>query len=105
NAVEVAKEVRRELEHIRPSIPAGWHVDVRSDNTRFIKQSVDSLIFTLCLSALLTSLVCYLFLGSFTSTINVLMAIPTSIIGTFTAFLFFHFTLNTFTLLGLSLAI
>jgi multidrug efflux pump subunit AcrB len=33
------------------------------------------------------------------------MAIPTSIIGTFTAFLFFHFTLNTFTLLGLSLAI
>src|ERR1019366_2625019 len=33
------------------------------------------------------------------------MAIPTSIIGTFTAFYFFHFTLNTFTMLGLSLAI
>jgi HAE1 family hydrophobic/amphiphilic exporter-1 len=105
NAVEVAKEVRRQLERIRPTIPQGWHVDVRSDNTRFIKQSVDELIFTLGLSALLTSLVCYLFLGSLTSTINVLMAIPTSIIGTFTAFLFFHFTLNTFTLLGLSLAI
>ncbi|WP_371918712.1 efflux RND transporter permease subunit, partial [Pseudomonas sp. FW306-2-11BA] len=76
-------------------MPAKYNVDIRSDNTRFIKQSVDSLIFTLGLSALLTSLVCYLFLGSWTSTFNVLMAIPTSIVGTFTAFLFFNFTLNT----------
>ena len=105
NAVEVANLVRRKVSEIQSSVPAGWHVDLRSDNTRFIKQSVDSLIFTLTLSALLTALVCYLFLGSVTSTLNVLMAIPTSIIGTFTAFLFFHFTLNTFTLLGLSLAI
>src|ERR1044071_9397205 len=59
----------------------------------------------LTLSAILTSLVCFLILGSWTSTMNVLMAIPTSIIGTFTAFYFLHFTLNTFTLLGLSLAI
>lgn len=105
NAVEVANEVRKRLEQIRPTIPNGWHVDLRSDNTRFIKQSVHELLFNLALSALLTSLVCYLFLGSLTSTLNVLLAIPTSIIGTFTAFLFFHFTLNTFTLLGLSLAI
>ncbi len=105
NAVEVAAEVRKKLASLQPLIPKGWHVDVRSDSTRFIKQSVNELLFTLTMSALLTSLVCYLFLGSLTSTINVLMAIPTSIIGTFTAFLFFHFTLNTFTLLGLSLAI
>jgi hydrophobe/amphiphile efflux-1 (HAE1) family protein len=105
NAVEVANEVRRKLKEIQPTIPKGWHVDVRSDNTRFIKQSVDELLFTLLLSALLTSVVCYLFLGSLTSTMNVLMAIPTSIIGTFTVFYFFNFTLNTFTLLGLSLAI
>lgn len=105
NAVEVANLVRKKLKEIQPLIHAPFHVDPRSDNTRFIKQSVDELIFTLGLSALLTSIVCYLFLGSMTSTINVLMAIPTSIIGTFTAFYFFHFTLNTFTLLGLSLAI
>lgn len=105
NAVDVAKLVREKLKEITPLIPKKYHVDVRSDNTRFIKQSVDQLVFTLILSAILTSLVCYLFLGSWTSTINVLMAIPTSIIGAFTVFYFFHFTLNTFTLLGLSLAI
>jgi hydrophobe/amphiphile efflux-1 (HAE1) family protein len=105
NAVDVANSVRKKLKEITPLIPPGWHADLRSDNTRFIKQSVDELLFTLGLSALLTAIVCYLFLGSLTSTMNVLMAIPTSIIGTFTAFLFFNFTLNTFTLLGLSLAI
>ncbi len=105
NAVEVAKLVRAKLKLIEPTIKKGYHLDVRSDNTRFIQQSVDQLLFTLVLSAILTSLVCYLFLGSWTSTLNVLMSIPTSIIGTFTVFYFFKFTLNTFTLLGLSLAI
>lgn len=105
NAVEVGKAIRQKLQEILPSIPKKYHLEVRTDNTRFIKQSVNQLLFTLCLSALLTSLVCYFFLGSWTSTVNVLMAIPTSIIGTFIAFYFFNFTLNTFTLLGLSLAI
>jgi HAE1 family hydrophobic/amphiphilic exporter-1 len=105
NAVEVADAIRAKLEEIAPTIPKQFKVEPRTDNTRSIRQSVRQLLFTLCLSALLTSLVCFLFLGSWTSAINVLMAIPTSVIGTFTAFYFFGFTLNTFTLLGLSLAI
>lgn len=105
NAVEVADLVRAKLKEIQPIIPKEYEVSIRSDNTRFIQQSVDELNFMLVLSALLTSLVCYLFLGSWSSTINILMAIPTSIIGAFIAIYFFGFTLNTFTLLGLSLAI
>ena len=105
NAVDVAASVVRELHEIEPALPSGYHLAVRVDNTRFIKDSVRELVFTLCLSALLTSIVCYLFLGSFTSTLNVLLSIPTSIIGAFISFYAFGFTLNTFTLLGLSLAI
>jgi len=105
NAVEVANAIRAKAKEIAPLLPPHFHLDVRSDSTRFIKQSVNQLMFTLFLSALLTSIVCYLFLGSWTSTINVLFSIPTSIVGTFMAFFFFNFTLNTFTLLGLSLAI
>jgi hydrophobe/amphiphile efflux-1 (HAE1) family protein len=105
NAVEVAKLVRAKAAELQTFLPPHFHLDVRSDNTRFIKQSVDELLFTLVLSALLTSLVCYLFLGSWTSTLNVLMSIPTSIVGAFIAFYALGFTLNTFTLLGLSLAI
>ena len=105
NAVDVARSVREKLQEIQPFIPKGFHLDVRSDSTRFIKQSVNELTFTLLLSAILTSVVCYLFLGSLSSTLNVFLAIPTSILGTFISFYIFHFTLNTFTLLGLSLAI
>jgi HAE1 family hydrophobic/amphiphilic exporter-1 len=105
NAVEVAEAVRKRVAEIQPILPKQYHVEVRSDSTRFIKQSVHSLIFTLILSAILTSLVCFLFLGSWSSTINVLFAIPTSLIGSFIFLHFFGFTLNTFTLLGLALAI
>ncbi len=105
NAVEVGLAIRKKLEEMKPVVPKNFEIGIRTDNTRFIRQSVNQLLFTLLLSVLLTSLVCYLFLGSWTSTLNVLMAIPTSIIGTFISFFFFGFTLNTFTLLGLSLAI
>ncbi len=105
NAVEVSALVLKKLQEVALNVPKNMQLNVRTDNTRFIRQSVNQLIFTLGLSALFTSLVCYFFLGSISSTINVLMAIPTSIIGTFTVLYFFGFTLNTFTLLGLSLAI
>ncbi len=105
NAIDVAEQVQAKVDSLQSVLPPGYEFAVRADNTRFIKQSVHELLFILGLSALLTSFVCYLFLGSWTSTMNVLLAIPTSIIGAFTFFYFFHFTLNTFTLLGLSLAI
>lgn len=105
NAVEVARRVREKVEQIRPSLPKGLSLDARLDTTTFIKESVSELNFTLILSAILTSVVCYFFLGSWSSTFNVLLAIPTSIVGAFIALYFFGFTLNTFTLLGLSLAI
>lgn len=105
NAVDVAARIRARLKEIEPGIPSQYKVTIRSDQTRFISQSVSQLNFTLVLSAILTSLICYLFLGSWTSTFNVLLAIPTSIVGAFIILYFFGFTLNTFTLLGLALAI
>ncbi len=105
NAVEVAKLVKNKVAQIQSTLLPGYHVDVRLDSTQFIRDSVNELNTTLILAALLTSVVCFLFLGSWSSTINVFFAIPTSIVGAFSALYFFGFTLNTFTLLGLSLAI
>ena len=105
NAVEVARLVREKVEKIQSSILPGYHVAVRLDSTEFIRDSVNELNMSLLFSALLTSVVCFLFLGSWSSTINVFLAIPTSIVGAFSALYFFGFTLNTFTLLGLSLSI
>lgn len=105
NAVEVSELIYKKIKQLQPTLPAGYHLDVQLDTTHFIRDSVNELNFTLILSAILTSIICYLFLGSWSSTINVLFAIPTSIVGTFIALYFLGFTLNTFTLLGLSLAI
>jgi hydrophobe/amphiphile efflux-1 (HAE1) family protein len=105
NAVEVARAVKERIAEVTPQLPAGMKLGVNFDTTKYIEDSVNEFKFTLVLSALVTALVCWLFLGSWTATLNVILAIPTSIIGTFIVLYFFGFTLNTFTLLGLSLAI
>ena len=105
NTVAVAKKVRARVEEIKRQLPKEFEMGINFDSSRFIEDSVRELIFTLILSALLTSLVCWLFLGSWSSTVNILLAIPTSILGTFMVLKFSGFTLNTFTVLGLSLAI
>jgi len=105
NTVEVAHAVKARMLEVRKQLPEGMDIDVNFDSTQFIEDSVNEFKFALVLSVLVTSLVCWLFLGSWTATFNVLLAIPTSIIGTFIVLHFFGFTLNTFTLLGLSLAV
>ncbi|HRK02257.1 MAG TPA: efflux RND transporter permease subunit, partial [Oligoflexia bacterium] len=105
NAVAVAHEVRKRMVEVQNQLPDHMKMAVNFDSTKFIEEAVHELNFTLLLSAILTALVCWLFLGSWSSTINVVLAIPTSMIGTFIVLYFSGFTLNTFTLLGLSLAI
>ncbi len=105
NAVEVAKSVRDRIEELKKSLPEDITIGVNFDSTVFIKEAVEETEFTLILSAVVTAVVCFLFLGSITPTLNILLSIPTSIIGTFTAIYFLGFTLNLFTLLGLALAI
>jgi len=105
NEVEVNHGVLKKWKEVQKMLPKGLHLDLVINRTKFIEDSIHELYFTLILSAIVTSLVCWLFLGSWTATLNILMAIPTSIIGTFIIIKFMGFTLNTFTVLGLSLAI
>lgn len=105
NEVAVARRVLKRLEEVQKQVPEGIEVGVNFNRTQFIEESINELTFTLILSAILTSLVCWFFLGSWSATLNILMAIPTSIVGSFILMHFLGYTLNTFTLLGLSLAI
>lgn len=105
NAVAVAKAVKVKVEEVQGSLPEGMKLQVNFDSTKFIEQSVNELNKHLVLAVILTSIVCWMFLGSFSATFNVLLSIPTSIMGAFIGLYFFGFTLNTFTLLGLTLAI
>lgn len=105
NTVEVADAVRARVDELRKTIPDGLSLEIRIDSSKFIKDAVDEIKFTLLLSVLLTALVCWLFLGSISSTFNVVLAIPVSVFGTFAVMYFAGFSMNTFTLLALSLSI
>jgi HAE1 family hydrophobic/amphiphilic exporter-1 len=105
NAVGVATAVKEKINEIQPQLPKGMKIHQNFDSTRFIEDSVHELNKHLVLAVIFTSIVCWMFLGSWSATFNVLLSIPTSIVGTFIALYFLGYTLNTFTLLGLTLAI
>ena len=105
NAVAVAQGIRAKVAELQKSAPEGMDIGVNFDSTQFIEESVHEIEFELLLACLLTALVCWAFLGSLSSTLNVVLAIPMSLLGTVAVIYFLGFTLNTFTLLGLSLAV
>ncbi len=105
NAVAVAKGVREQVAQISKTLPSDLSLQIVFDSTPFIEDSIHEIQLTMILAVFLTAFVCWLFLGSFSSTINIVLAIPTSILGTFAVMYFMGFTLNTFTLLALTLSI
>lgn len=105
NAVDVGTIVNKEIDAINKELPEDIQLKLNFDSTIFVKEAVDETLFTLVLSGLLTSFVCWLFLGNLSSTLNVILSIPSSILGSFLIMYFMGFTLNLFTLLALSLAI
>ena len=105
NAVALGEAVSKKVESLSPLLPKGVKLEIAYDSTGFIKESVHELLFTFLLSIILTALVCWIFIGSVQSTLNVLLSIPTSALGTFIVLYFAGFTLNTFTLLAISLSI
>lgn len=105
SAVEVADAVKKRIIEVRKTLPSGMDLDVRVDNTAYIKSAIHEIEFDLAMAVVLTAVVCWLFLGSVSSTFNVVLAIPVAVFGTFAFMYFSGFTLNTFSLLALSLSI
>lgn len=105
NEVEVAKAVRARLAELKDRFPEGYNYRVNVDFTSSTESTVNLTIEKLWVAAIITILICYLFLGSIPAAINILFSIPTSIVGSFTILYFSGFTLNLFTLLALTLAI
>lgn len=105
NAVAVAQGVKAAMAEIQKTLPPGMEVGINFDSTTFIEDSVHEIQFEILLSVVLTGLVCWMFLGSLSSTLNVVLAIPMSLLGTVAFIYFAGFTLNTFTLLALGLAV
>ncbi len=101
----VADRVMEEIAAIQPTLPAGTTLDVVNNSGDRVRASVSSVQRALVEGAALTVLVVFLFLNSWRSTVITGLALPISVLASFIAVWAFGFTLNTMSLLGLSLAI
>ncbi len=101
----VAEAIFKKVEELRPTLPKGAQFDVVKNKGTRVENSVNNVRDALVEGALLTVLVVFLFLNSWRSTVITGLALPVSVLASFVAVWAFGFTLNTMSLLGLSLAI
>jgi multidrug efflux pump len=105
NMVDVADAIREALPEIRSMLPPGVTIDTAFDRSVFVKRSIRETLYTLGLAAVLVVIIIFVFLRNLRATIIPGLAIPVSIIAAFGLMYVFGYTINTFTLLALILAI
>jgi HAE1 family hydrophobic/amphiphilic exporter-1 len=106
NTVEVAHQVHKELEALKPVMEkAGAKISVPTDNAPYIEHSIDDVKFDLWFGAVLAVVVIMFFLHDIRATIISALAIPTSVIATLAFMQVMGFTFNNMTMLALSLSI
>jgi len=105
NALEISQNVRAAMEEAKKSFPPGVDYDIAYDPTKFVNDSIESVIHTLLEAVLLVVIVVIVFLQTWRASIIPLLAVPVSIVGTFGALLALGFSINVLSLFGLILAI
>src|SRR5689334_15180892 len=105
STTKVANEVRAKVQELQRELPAGVSLRVAQDGGQRVDASVRGVEEALIEGAALTVAVVFLFLNSWRSTVITGLALPVSVLASFVAVWAFGFTLNTMSLLGLSLAI
>ena len=105
NTVAVADGIKERLKELEPTLPKDFTVTIVGDNSVFIKAALGSIKEHLIVGGILAAIVVFLFLWSFRSTFISALAIPTSILSTFALMYAMGYTLNSITMLSLTLMV
>ena len=105
NTVAVANAVKAALTRVEAEIPPSVHVETLYDRSVTIQDSVHDVTFTLELTLFLVILVIFLFLRNLSATIIPSLALPMSVIGTFSVMYLLHYSLDNLSLMALTLAV
>lgn len=105
NTVKVAREVKRTIAALKNRLPSDVKIDIARDRSDFIRHSVNDVLTNMLIGILLTAVVLYLFLHSWKEMLIAAVAMPTSIIATFSLIYFAGFTLNMMSLMGLAISV
>jgi HAE1 family hydrophobic/amphiphilic exporter-1 len=105
NSVKVIDAVKKRIEELQAVVPSDFKLHVIRDQSRFIERSLEEINIHLILGAILVALTTFFFLHDWRGTVLASIAIPASIISTFTLMRAMGYTLNNFTMLGLVFAV
>ncbi len=105
STLDIISGIKRILPRVEESLPAGLHLRIVSDQSLFVKASVNGVIREAAIAAMLVGLLILLFLGSWRSTLIILVEIPLAILFSLTALSWLGESMNVMTLGGLALAV
>ncbi len=105
NAVNVAKQVKIELERIQQTLPPGTTLHMVRDDAQRVEDSIHEVWFDLIIGGFFAVIIVLWFLGDWRSTVISALAIPASIVATFFFMKIANFSINSMSLLGLSLSV
>ncbi|HEY5513301.1 MAG TPA: efflux RND transporter permease subunit [Geomonas sp.] len=105
NTIEVVDNVKKLLPTFRSQMPASVELNVLFDRSIQIRESMHDVKFTLCLTIGLVIMVIFLFLRNLSATIIPALAVPMSIVGTFSVMHLLGFSINNLSMMALTLAV
>ncbi|AKJ69913.1 transporter [Pandoraea thiooxydans] len=105
NALAISDQVRAAMKDLSRDFPADVQYRIVYDPTQFVRASIEAVVHTLLEAIALVVLVVIVFLQTWRASIIPLLAVPVSIIGTFSLLLMFGFSINALSLFGMVLAI
>ncbi|HNO74590.1 efflux RND transporter permease subunit [Nitrosomonas mobilis] len=105
NAQTVIAATKEKLEELKKSFPEGMDYEINYDVSRFVEASIEQVLHTLVEAFVLVSLVVFIFLGDWRSTLIPVLAVPVSLVGAFAVMSAFGLSINLITLFALVLAI
>ncbi len=105
NTVAVVDAVKALVPTLKQGIPAGIHLDVQFDASRNIRDSISDVKTTLLITIGMVILVIFCFLRNFSATLIPSLAVPLSLLGTFSAMKLFGFTIDTLSMMAMTLSV
>ena len=105
NQIQIVDAIHKKVEQIRVTLPADVEMKEGFDNTKYVRKSIEEVEETILTAILLVTIIIFLFLRDWRSTIIPLTAIPVSLIGVFFFMYLAGFSINVLTLLGIVLSI
>lgn len=105
NGLEVSSAVHEAIENLSDNFPAGMEYGILYDTTTYISESISDVLVALADAIILVVIVIIVFLHTWRSSLIPIIAIPISLVGTFTFMLLLGFSINLLTMLGIVLAV